>query len=204
MNSFEQGLLHNMTRHQLKRIQKIRIGLGGAGGLGSNVALALVRSGFKSFEIIDYDRIETNNLNRQQYFLPEVGQPKALVLKKQLLNVNPDAEITIHAKKWALKTAARYFLHCDFIIEAFDQATTKRAFVEYYQDKSRAVISGNGIAGKDIMALLKVKRIGNIYFVGDRMTAASRRHPPSAPQVMACAALMASIVLDLSLNRDNV
>lgn len=199
LNSFEQGLLHYLRKSQLSRIQKTIIGLGGAGGLGSNVALSLVRSGFKHLEIIDYDRIAVSNLNRQQYFLREVGLAKVTVLKQHLLNINPEADITIHARKWSLETAERYFGNCDVIIEAFDQAVVKRAFVEYYQSRAKVVVSGNGVAGKDSKALLRVKKVGNIYFVGDQATAVSKQHPPLAPRVMACAALMAGVVLDLSL-----
>ena len=69
MNVFEQGLLRYLKPEQLTLIQSKRIGLGGAGGLGSNCAMMLVRSGFKHLEIIDQDVIDASNLNRQQFFL---------------------------------------------------------------------------------------------------------------------------------------
>jgi sulfur carrier protein ThiS adenylyltransferase len=58
MNPFEQGLLRYLTKEQLAIIQKQHIGIGGAGGLGSNVAMILTRSGFKHFQIIDSDIID--------------------------------------------------------------------------------------------------------------------------------------------------
>ena len=70
---FEQGLLKYLKPEQLALIQSRKIGIGGAGGLGSNCAMMLVRTGFKHLEIIDQDLIDPSNLNRQQYFADEVG-----------------------------------------------------------------------------------------------------------------------------------
>src|SRR5271154_5591556 len=100
MNILEQGLLRYLKPEQLARIQSKKIGIGGAGGLGSNCAMMLVRSGFKNLEIIDQDVIDASNLNRQQYFLKELGLPKVDVLKKRLLDINPDAHIMIHQTQW--------------------------------------------------------------------------------------------------------
>src|SRR5580704_18543975 len=100
MNLFEQGLLKYLKPEQLTLIQSKKIGIGGAGGLGSNCAMMLVRSGFKTLEIIDQDLIDASNLNRQQYYTAEIGLAKVDVLKKRLLDINPDADITIHQMKW--------------------------------------------------------------------------------------------------------
>lgn len=82
MNIFEQGLLKYLKPEQLGLIQSKKVGIGGAGGLGSNCAMILVRSGFKNLEIIDHDIIYPSNLNRQQYYSAEVGLPKVQQLKK--------------------------------------------------------------------------------------------------------------------------
>lgn len=199
MNAFEKGLLRYLTKAQLRRIQSKKIGIGGAGGLGSNAALALLRSGFKQFEILDEDLVEPSNLNRQQYVLRDIGRPKVSRLKHLLLSINPDAKIRIHERKWTRESAGFFFRHCDFIIEAFDKAEWKCAFVDYYQDKAGAVISGNGMAGWDVKIPLKIKKMGNVYLAGDFKRAVSTQHPPMAPRVMCCAAMMAAIVLDLAL-----
>src|SRR5580704_15932635 len=96
MNLFEQGLLKYLKPEQLTLIQSKKIGIGGAGGLGSNCAMMLVRTGFKHLEIIDQDVIDASNLNRQQYFPDEIGLPKVDTLKKRLLDINPEADIRIH------------------------------------------------------------------------------------------------------------
>ncbi|MCK5580567.1 MAG: sulfur carrier protein ThiS adenylyltransferase ThiF [Candidatus Omnitrophica bacterium] len=199
MNSFEQGLLRYLTENQLKRIQSKTIGIGGAGGLGSNIALTLVRCGFKNLEILDSDVVEASNLNRQQFSLEDIGKDKVIVLKKRLRAINPDAQITTHKILWSLENSPSFFNGCDFILEAFDHAECKRDFVEYYQDKTPHLISGNGMAGLLQKKPITIKTIGNIHIVGDNTTDIADGHPPMAPRVTICAAMMAEIVLDLSL-----
>jgi len=199
MNQFEEGLLKYLSEDQLKKIQSVKIGIGGAGGLGSNVALILVRSGFKDLEIIDFDNIEASNLNRQNYYLDDIGKPKAETLKNYLMDINPDAKIITHHKKWDKISLENIFKDRHIIIEAFDHPSQKKDFVEYYQDKADILISGNGMAGLDSKQDITTKRINNIFIVGDNVTDTQKGHPPMAPRVISCAAKMAEIALDLSL-----
>ena len=198
-NLFEQGLLKYFTADQLHSIQSQKIGIGGAGGLGSNVAMILVRSGFKRLEILDHDVVDASNLNRQQYFYNEIGQAKVRITQQRLLDINPDLELFIHQVKWTPETAEHYFQNCDIIMEAFDVAESKFQFVQAYQNQAKFVVSGNGMAGLSIKQPMTVRKLGNIYVVGDGSTDAAEGHPPLAPRVTACAAKMAEIVLDLTL-----
>lgn len=199
MNEFEKGLLRYLKPEQLTLIQSKRIGIGGAGGLGSNTAMILVRSGFKHFEIIDQDVIEASNLNRQQYFLNEIGHDKVAVTQKRLLDINPDLDITVYKTKWTPESGSQYLRDCDFIVEAFDNAEWKHKFVDFYHDKTPYLISGVGMAGLLEKKPMSVKKVGNIYFVGDLSTDSALGHPPMAPRVTACAAKMSEIVLDLTI-----
>ena len=200
MNIFEQGLLKYLTPEQLALIQSKKVGIGGAGGLGSNCAMLLVRSGFKHLEIIDQDVIDPSNLNRQQYFSSEVGLPKVDQLKKRLLDINPDANILIHQTSWHESNAENFFKGSDFIVEAFDVADFKYRFVQYYAPRVNVMVSGVGMAGLSEKKPMTVKKMGNVYICGDRVTDSAQGHPPMAPRVTQCAAMMAEIILDLSLN----
>jgi len=200
MNVFEQGLLKYLKPEQLALIQTKKVGIGGAGGLGSNCAMILVRSGFKHLEIIDQDVIDPSNLNRQQYFTNEVGLPKVEVTKKRLLDINPDADILIHQKKWDEGNAENLFKGYDFIVEAFDVADWKYRFVQYYSPRLKVIVSGVGMAGLSEKKPMTVKKMGNVYICGDRTTDSHQGHPPMAPRVTQCAAMMAEIILDLTLN----
>jgi len=199
MNTFEQGLLRYLKPEQLSLIQSKKVGIGGAGGLGSNCAMVLVRSGFKRLEIIDQDLIDASNLNRQQYFTAEIGLPKVQMLKKRLLDINPDAEIIIHQTKWHEGIAESFFKGFDYIVEAFDVTEWKHRFVQYYAPRFAVVVSGVGMAGLSEKKPMTVKKIGNIYICGDRTTDSAQGHPPMAPRVTQCAAMMAEIILDLAV-----
>ncbi len=198
-NTFELGLLRYLSAEQLAKIQSKRVGIGGAGGLGSNVAMILVRSGFKNLEILDQDVIDASNLNRQQYFTNEIGLSKVEVTKKRLLDINPDAKIVIHQLQWNETNADQFFKGADFIVEAFDVLDWKFRFAEYYRTRFPVVVSGVGMAGLLEKKPMTVKKIGNLYICGDRTTNSHDGHPPMAPRVTQCAAMMAEVVLDLTL-----
>lgn len=198
-NIFEKGLLRYIKLDDLKKIQSVKIGIGGAGGLGSNTAMILVRSGFNNLEIIDHDTIEPSNLNRQQYFAKEIGLPKVEVLGDRLLAINPDLTLSLHRQKWTPEQGEDFLKGCDYIIEAFDAAQWKHKFVDYYNDKAKYVVSGVGMAGLTVKSPMKVKRLGNIFICGDTQTDTAGGHPPMAPRVTQCAAMMAEVVLDLTL-----
>ena len=199
MNDFEQGLLRHLSRQQLKTIQAVHIGIGGCGGLGSNTAVLLTRCGFQHFTIMDFDRVSASNLNRQQFTLKDIGQPKTGCLANKMRAVNPDVSCRPFDARWQKNMANDPFLSCDVIVEAFDQAEVKTAFVEYYHSRTRWVVCGNGLAGITGPEL-SVHRKKNIFFAGDGSTAADQNHPPMAPRVTACAAMIAEVVLALTLN----
>lgn len=78
-----------------EKIKGMRILLGGA-GIGSIIAECALRFGFESITIVDGDRVERSNLNRQNYTNGEVGKYKAECLARRLLRINPQADIRFH------------------------------------------------------------------------------------------------------------
>lgn len=76
-----------------EKLKNFRIMLAGC-GLGSNIAECALRLGFESLTLIDGDSVELTNLNRQNYVRTDIGSIKAEALKKRLLSINPNAEIT--------------------------------------------------------------------------------------------------------------
>ena len=77
----------------------MRIGIAGAGGIGSNVAMLLVRAGFTKFTIVDFDYLEQSNLNRQFYFEDQLGKSKVESLKinlERISTVSLPSVFTLH------------------------------------------------------------------------------------------------------------
>ncbi|MGB4572405.1 MAG: ThiF family adenylyltransferase, partial [Rectinemataceae bacterium] len=66
-----------LSRNEMRAVfAKARVGIAGAGGLGSNCAAALVRSGIGALVVVDFDVVSEANLDRQFYFHDQVGRPK--------------------------------------------------------------------------------------------------------------------------------
>lgn len=202
MNAFEQGLLRYLSAARLRKIRSFSIGIAGAGGLGSNIAMCLIRSGFNNFTLADKDAIEPSNLNRQYFFIDEIGRPKAEALKRRMLAVNPDAHITARRTVLTAGNINACFSDRAVIFEAFDGAENKKMLVEAFAGSAAIVISGSGMAGLTNDTPLTIKKIHDrLFIVGDHVTRAGPRTPPFAPRVVACAALMASVALEFACQK---
>ena len=87
-----------MARHTPgvhEKLKQATVGIAGVGGLGSAVATALARVGVGTLIIADFDVVEPSNLNRQQYFVDQLGMPKVEALTATLRRVNP--YLTVHS-----------------------------------------------------------------------------------------------------------
>lgn len=116
-----------LGKEALDRMAFQRVILFGVGGVGSWCAEALVRSGIKHLTMVDPDRVNSSNINRQ---LPAtqntLGELKVEVLKRRLLEINPDAEIDAIAQIYTEGTSATFNLqNFNYIIDAIDTLTHK-------------------------------------------------------------------------------
>ena len=110
----------------------MRIGIAGAGGLGSNVAFNLVRTGVDKLKIVDFDEVDHSNLNRQFYFKDQVGHRKVRALYENLKRINPSIDITIVDRKLEKENINEIFSDCDIIVEAFDKNIYKSMLIEEF------------------------------------------------------------------------
>lgn len=200
MNEFEKKLAEKIGQQNLSKIQKVKVGLAGAGGLGSNCAAFLVRSGFKKLKLVDFDRVETSNLNRQFFFTDQVGRHKVYALSENLRRINPDSQIEALALKIEKNTAAVIFSDCDIVVEALDKAKDKKDLVEACLEAGQKVIAASGIAGWGRADGITIHRVNkNFYLVGDMVSEVAPDNPPLAPGVAVAAAKQADVVLKLVL-----
>lgn len=196
MNFFYEALGRYLTIAQLEKIRRTKIGIAGAGGLGSNCAQLLIRTGFCQFIILDFDRLEASNLNRQFYFSDQLGEVKVKALKDNLLRINPDAKINIREEKLTPENAATVFSECDVVVEAFDRPEYKRLLVETYLPTGKFLVAASGLAGWGDSDRIKVnKRKENFYIVGDLRAAIGPDCPPLAPCVQIAAAKQADLIV---------
>jgi thiamine-phosphate pyrophosphorylase len=203
MNAFEQSLYERLGEAAFKKIQSVRIGVAGAGGLGSNCAQLLARSGFKHFVLADFDIIDASNLNRQFYFLSQLKQPKAETLKANLLAINPDLDIQVQPVRLDFKSLHTVFADCAVVVEAFDTVEAKKMAAEAFWHSEKLLVSASGLAGWGGSDDIRIQRMAkNFFLVGDKTTGVTAATPPMAPRVMVAAAKQADIVLAWVLEGD--
>jgi len=188
-----------------ERVRRATVGIAGAGGLGSAVAIALARTGVGRLIIADFDLVEPSNLNRQQYFIDQLGQPKVYALRDTLARINPHVHVAACHLRLVPGNIAEIFGAVDILAEAFDRADQKAMLVEtfaaHYPD--RPMVAGSGMAGYGAANSIVTRQRGRKLFIcGDGSTAAAPGVGLMAPRVGIAAHHQANAVLRLLLGED--
>ncbi len=180
------------------------VGIAGCGGLGSNCAVALARTGIGKLVLVDYDRVEASNLNRQYFFREQVGMFKAKALRDNIMDIDDSLIIDAHVDKLDAEGVLKYFSGCDLIVEAFDHAEAKQMIIETVLGElpEIRIISGQGLAGFGNNESLVTRRSGNLFIIGDGETEVSEEMPPLGPRVAVVANMQANLALELLLDKE--
>jgi sulfur carrier protein ThiS adenylyltransferase len=184
-------------------LSKFRVGIAGAGGLGSNCAVALARSGVGTLVISDFDVIEELNLNRQYYFNDQIGLMKTVALKENIARINPEVHVIIHQKKLDSSNISEIFSGCNIIVEALDSAAMKGMLIETVQIKMPGIplVVGSGMAGWGRTNDLTSRKIDDtLYVCGDENSEVSDSLPAVATRVGIVANMQANIVIEYLMN----
>ncbi len=184
-------------------LRNFTVGIAGAGGLGSNCAVALARSGVGHLIIADFDRVSIGNLNRQYYFYDQVGMTKVNALKININRIDPLIKVTLIDKKLTPFLIKKTYDNCHILVEAFDEASEKQMLIETAIEAwpSRPLIVGSGIAGFGGNSDLKERELGeNLYVCGDETREVSEENPPMASRVGIVANMQANLVVDLLMH----
>lgn len=198
VNHLAIGLQKYFTPRQLALLQKTKIGIAGAGGLGSNTATLLARSGIQKMTLIDFDIVEPANLNRQMYWPRHIGRKKTEALAEILLELNPNLELELLPIRITEANLHEILPKAEIWVEAFDNAQIKSAFTQQAVLTAKLVVAASGICGYGGEPLAK-KRLGHLHIVGDFQTDANMI-APYAPKVNQAAALMADSILEYILS----
>lgn len=195
MSVLSDGLARHLEHEHLERMAAARVGIAGAGGLGSNCATMLVRSGLRRLVVADRDVIEASNLNRQQYQPFHLGMSKVEALAESLRIIEPCLAITARRVELTAINVPDVFAGCDILVEALDDPEAKRMFVEAALEMGVFVVSASGMGGWGGPAM-QVRRMGDrMVLVGDFSSEVGHDLPPLAPRVTMAAAMQADAVL---------
>lgn len=199
MTDREQEYLRKRDPRVLAALRSSTVGLAGAGGLGSNAAACLVRAGVGRLIVADFDRLEAPDLNRQHYFLDQIGRLKVEALAENLLRMNPFSVCETHPVRIAPDNVGALFGPADLLIEALDGADQKRMLAETWLRlfPRRPLIMASGLAGFGGNGSLHQRDLGGLYIIGDEASEAGPASWPMAPRVMAVAAMQANLAVEL-------
>lgn len=182
------------------KLKNARVAIAGLGGLGSNIAVMLARSGVGQLLLVDYDVVDVTNLNRQMYYIQQLGMPKAQALPEILYQINPYSNYQSRCLRVTEENIAELFMEYPIVCEAFDQPDQKAMLVREVltQCPDTTVISGNGMAGyKDANEIQTSQKLRRLYVCGDQHTDVAEGIGLMAPRVAACAAHQANKVIQL-------
>jgi sulfur carrier protein ThiS adenylyltransferase len=171
----------------------MRVGIAGAGGIGSNVAVNLVRAGWTTLRLIDFDRVDLSNLNRQFYFGDQAGADKIDMLRVNLLRIAPQADIEIVPARLAAENISTHLSDCPVVVEALDDAAMKKVLLENLAESGQMVVAASGIAGRGL-GNIGSRRLGNCFIFGD-FASDCDDYELYCPKISIISAMMADQVL---------
>lgn len=190
-----------------KKISSARVAVCGIGGLGSNIAIALARAGVGHIHIIDFDRVDISNLNRQQYFPEQLGMYKTDALKETLSRIAPYYEITADCVRLDEDNIPELLKDYDIICESFDNAEAKAVLVNSVLENfpEKYIVSGSGMAGLCSANTIKTRKVmKNFYLCGDGESDVADGIGLYSSRVMVCAGHQANMILRIIAGEFNV
>lgn len=196
----EEALIKRHGKKVYDRLKAGRVAICGLGGLGSNIAISLVRAGVWHIHIIDYDVVDITNLNRQQYLPEDIGHLKTKALGEHLLKINPYMDLKITNVKISQDNIGELFQDEDIICEAFDVPETKAMLTEQLlmNHRDKILVGASGLAGYNSSNLIHTKKVTkNFYLCGDETSDIDAFGGLMAPRAMLCAAHQANMVIRL-------
>ncbi len=183
-----------------KKFSAARVAVCGLGGLGSNVAIALARAGVGTLHLIDFDRVDLSNLNRQQYAVCHLGQPKTEAMKAILAQIAPYCTVITDNVRVTEENLSQLLAEDTIICEAFDRAEAKAMLASGVLEAlpKAYLVAGSGMAGLSSANSIRTRRVSRrFYLCGDGVSEADGGLGLVSARVLTCAAHQATMILRL-------
>lgn len=155
-----------LGEEKLKKLICANVLVVGLGGVGAYAAEQLCRAGIGKMTIVDADVVEETNRNRQLSALQSTtGKPKAEILAKRFVDINPELQLTvvndyIHHKKIDELLASQKF---DYVVDAIDTLTPKIYLIYGAIQLGLPIISSMGAGGKMDPSKIMISDISKSY-----------------------------------------
>ncbi|MCK4364929.1 MAG: sulfur carrier protein ThiS adenylyltransferase ThiF [Thermoplasmatales archaeon] len=187
-----------------EKLRKSSVGIAGLGGLGSNAAISLARAGVGRLILVDFDKVEESNLDRQYYFLQQIGKTKVEALQENIRKINPKVEVETYNQRLKKGSMEKPFYDVDVVIEALDNASTKADFIEEILTKlpNKPIVAASGVAGYGHSDRITTKYLGNLHMCYDEHALSSDEDILMAPRVAIMANWEANLAIEIILGED--
>ena len=161
MNNIFDRSIGLLGKENFDLIQDKVIAVFGLGGVGGTALEALARTGFKHFILIDFDKVDPSNLNRQiLYTQKDIGRNKVEAAKERIISVNPEADIQIFnckAQDFDFKQKI------DFIVDAIDDVNGKLYILAKAQEMNIPHIMSLGMANRFDPSKVKIAKLNQTH-----------------------------------------
>ena len=197
-NEWNKALEQRHGKELQRKFSSATVAVCGLGGLGSNIAISLARSGIGKLLLIDYDLVDITNLHRQQYKANQVGMFKTEALVENLKEMSPYTQIEAQNVRISKENAGSLLQNADIICEAFDEAESKAELVDTVLETmpNKYIVAASGMAGLGSANSIRTRRItSKFYLCGDEVSDVNDDIGLVSSRVMLCAAHQAHTVL---------
>ena len=187
-----------------KRFKNTRVAVCGLGGLGSNISVLLARAGVGSLHLIDFDKVDISNLNRQQYFVSQIGQYKTEALKEIIYQINPFCSVETDTVKICENNVFDLLKNDEIVCEAFDVPEQKAMLVQNVRElfADKYLVSGSGMAGVSSANLIRTREVSKRFYIcGDEKSDVADGIGLISSRVCVCASHQANQVLRIILGK---
>ena len=152
-------LLGKGTVHRFKNA---RVAVFGLGAVGSFVVEGLARSGIGYLRLVDFDRVDASNINRQIYALHStIGQEKAVLARARVLDINPDCEVDLRTSFVNADSLSEFLSpDLDMVVDAIDGLNAKVSLILGAKQMGLDLISSMGAAGRTDVSMI---RTGDLF-----------------------------------------
>ena len=190
-----------------KKLSETSVAVCGLGGLGSNIAISLARAGVGKLHMIDFDKVDISNLNRQQYFPEQLGMYKSDALYETLKRIAPYCEIQKDCVKLDDDNIPHLLADEDIIVEAFDRADQKAMLVNCVLETmpEKYLVAGSGMAGLASSNTITTKRVSKRFYIcGDGVSDVNDGMGLVSSRVLICAGHQAHAVIRIIAGEFNI
>lgn len=165
INQFSRNSLI-LGKDYLEKIKDKVVIIFGIGGVGGNVCDALARSGISHFVLVDDDKVNITNINRQYIAnMDAIGRYKVDVMKEHILSINKDAEVEVRKCFFLKENAFEFdFDKYDYIVDAIDTVSAKIELVLQTNSRKKPIISALGCGNKINPTMLEVSDISKTSY----------------------------------------